>query len=119
MGLIVSVEAQRVLDACQCQAVCNRTSEIAHKPVGDRRVRAADGGQVENLPVDQLDTMRIGENAGLGQPVVGVDVEPMSGWPERTFENFGHGSSPSVKLQLAAPRANPQPSLASSASSSV
>ena len=38
-------------------------------------VRAADRGHLDDLPVDQLDPVLGGKDAGVGHPVVGADVE--------------------------------------------
>ena len=93
---VVSIEAKRVLDAGQDVAVGCRFGEQPSESIGLSGVRAANGIQIDDLPVDQLDAVVAGEDAGLGHFVISVDVEPMPCRRLGTLKNFAHGGSSST-----------------------
>ena len=70
-------------------------------------VRAADGVHVDDLPVDQLDAVVAGQDAGLGHFVISVDVEPMPCRRLWTRETFAHGGSSSTCHLTSAGRQTP------------
>ena len=106
LGLVIGVEAQRALNVDQRGLVVQGAGKKPGQPVGDGGVGAADGGHVDDVSIDQLDAMAIREDAGLGHPVIGPNVEPMAGWRKGTLENLGHGFSPGGSLRPAEPDAN-------------
>ena len=78
LRLVVGVEAQRVPDSDDRHVVGDRAHEEAGEEVSRAGVRAADRGHVDDLPLDQLDTILGPQDSGLGHAVVGVDVEAVA-----------------------------------------
>ena len=74
LGLRELAQTNRVLHAHLCQVGEPLAADGSETP-NTARVRAADRGHLDDLPLDQLDPISLGEDASLGHPIVLVDRE--------------------------------------------